>query len=150
MRQFNQPGIKVLEIGSRSVVSDTLWKNFIPQVDYTGVDILDGENVTYVCDAHKLPEQFTDCFDLVISFAVFEHLAMPWLVAEQISKVLKPGGYFAIETHFSFSEHEVPWHFFQYNSRGLASLFNRDLGFKVIDRGLDTPIVGRFANAAPG
>ena len=85
----------------------------------------------------------------MISFAVFEHLAMPWIVAEEISKILKVGGYVAIETHFSFSEHELPWHFFQFNSNALECMFNESLGFDVIDSGLDTPIIGRFANSAP-
>ncbi len=39
---------------------------------------MDGENVDLVIDAHRLSEYFDkESFDLVISFAVFEHLAMP-------------------------------------------------------------------------
>ncbi|QNJ27082.1 methyltransferase [Synechococcus sp. SYN20] len=147
--QFNSPTTKVLEIGSRCVSSQAHWKNFFPDVQYTGIDIIDGENVDLVADAHKLSDYFEEeSFDLVLSFAVFEHLAMPWVVAEEISKVLKVGGHVAIETHFSFSEHELPWHFFQFNSTALECMFNEVLGFDVIDSGLDSPIVGRFANEA--
>ena len=79
------------------------WKRFFPDVQYTGIDIIDGENVDLVADAHRLSEYFDkESFDLVLSFAVFEHLAMPWVVAEEISKVLKIGGHVAIETHFSY------------------------------------------------
>jgi len=74
---------------------------------------------------------------------------MPWVVAEEISKVLKVGGHAVIETHFSFSEHEQPWHYFQFNSHALEILFCKELGFDVIDSGLDTPIVARFAHDAP-
>ena len=149
--QFNSPTTRVLEIGSRCVSSQAHWRRFFPDVQYTGIDIIDGENVDLVADAHKLSEYFErESFDLVLSFAVFEHLAMPWIVAEEISKVLKVGGHVAIETHFSYSEHELPWHFFQFNSTALESMFNEALGFEVIDSGLDSPIVGRFADdAAP-
>ncbi len=73
---------------------------------------------------------------------------MPWLVAEEIAKVLRVGGYVCIETHFSFTLHEMPWHFMQFSHKGLEILFNPGLGFKVIDSGLDTPMVGRFAKDA--
>jgi len=147
--QFNQPNTRVLEIGSRCVSSDSKWKSFLPNANYTGIDILNGKNVDIVGDAHDLSKYFElESFDLVISLAVFEHLAMPWLVAEEIAKILKVGGYFAIETHFSFSEHELPWHFFQFNSTALTSLFNKGLGFEVIDHGLDSPMIGRFAEGS--
>lgn len=147
VRTFDaKKNLRVLEIGSRSVVSNALWKSVIPDCRYTGFDVLDGENVDVVGDAHRLSEYFEPhSFDLVISFAVFEHLAMPWIVAEEISKILDVGGHLCVETHFSFSEHELPWHFFQFNSRALELLFCPELGFEIIDSGLDNPIVGRFS-----
>jgi SAM-dependent methyltransferase len=147
----DSPDVKVLEIGSREVVSASLWKKHFPRAAYTGFDYISGKNVDVVGDAHKLSSYFDESvFDIVISFAVFEHLAMPWIVAEEIAKVLKVGGLVAIETHFSFSEHEMPWHFFQFNSEALKILFNPGLGFEVLDCGLCNPIVGRFsADASP-
>ncbi len=145
----NKKGFRVLEIGSRSVISDALWKDNIPDCEYTGFDVLEGKNVDVVGDAHCLSQYFEpNSFDLVISFAVFEHIAMPWVVAEEISKILDIGGHVCLETHFSFSEHELPWHFFQFNSRALEVLFCPELGFEVVDSGLDTPIVGRFSHYA--
>lgn len=151
IRQNNPtPGLRVLEIGSRCVQSDALWRTVVPDCDYTGIDIIDGKNVDIVGDAHRLTDYVTpNSVDLVLSFAVFEHLAMPWVVAEEISKILKVGGHAVIETHFSFSEHEQPWHYFQFNSHALEILFCDELGFAVVDSGLDTPIVGRFAHDNP-
>jgi hypothetical protein len=109
-----------------------------------------GENVTFVGDAHQLSQYFPrESFDLVMAFAVLEHIAMPWVLAEEISKVLAPRGTLVIQTHFSFSNHEQPWHFFQFNANGLQNLFCEELGFETLDVGLDTPIVGRFANETP-
>ena len=147
--QFNHSKTKVLEIGSRCVCSQAHWKRFFPDVQYVGVDVMEGENVDLVADAHFLSNHFEkESFDLVLSFAVFEHLAMPWVVVEEIARILKVGGYVAIETHFSHSEHELPWHFYQFNSNALEGLFNERLGFEIIDSGLDNPIVGRFAHEA--
>lgn len=75
---------------------------------------------------------------------------MPWVVAEEIAKVLKVGGHAFIETHFSLSSHERPWHFFQFSDMGLRALFSPALGFECVEASLDTPIVERFsAFAAP-
>lgn len=145
----NHRDCRVLEIGSRSVVSDMLWKRFIPLCNYTGLDVHEGRNVTITGDAHCLTDLFAPkSFDLIISLAVFEHIAMPWIVAEEIAKVLDVQGHVGIETHFSFSEHELPWHFYQFNSNALENLFCPELGFRVIDSGMDNPIDGRFADTS--
>ena len=72
-----------------------------------------GPNVDIVGDAHRLSSYFDEAepFDLIYSSAVFEHLAMPWVVAGEIAKLLKVGGCVFVETHFSFTSHERSWHF---------------------------------------
>lgn len=146
---FNSQHYRVLELGSRAVCSDSAWKQYLPDCSYVGFDVMEGKNVDVVGDAHKLSEYFDqNSFDLIMSFAVFEHLAMPWIVAEEIAKLLKVGGVLAIETHFSFSEHELPWHFFQFNSNALEVLFNKYMGFETIDKGMDSPMIGRFAHGS--
>ncbi len=145
----NRQDVRVLEIGSRSVVTDGECKKHLPHCKHTGLDIIEGPGVDVVGVAHRLSELFPcDSVDIMYSSAVFEHLAMPWLIAEEIAKVLRVGGYVCIETHFSYAAHEMPWHFMQFSHKGLEILFNPALGFKVIDSGLDTPMVGRFANDA--
>lgn len=149
--RLNDPSVRVLEIGSREVSSASLWKTYFPRADYTGFDVMEGANVDVVGDAHSLSDHFEPgSFDWVISTAVFEHLAMPWIAAEEIAKVLKVGGQVLVETHFCFSEHELPWHFFHYHFEGLKVLFCEPLGFEVLDSGFTNPIVGRFSDdAAP-
>ena len=149
--RLNDPAMRVLEIGSREVSSASLWKQHFPRADYTGFDVMAGANVDVVGDAHRLGEHFEPgSFDWVISTAVFEHLAMPWIAVEEIAKVLKVGGHALVETHFCFSEHELPWNFFHYHFEGLKVLFCEPLGFEVLDAGFTNPVVGRFSNdAAP-
>lgn len=142
----NNSDSSVLEIGAREVAGKSQCKQRLPLARYTGFDFHPGANVDVVGDAHRLSDYFApDSFDVVYSAAVYEHLAMPWVVAEEIAKVLRPGGVACILTHFSYSEHEMPWHFFQFNSTGLEALFNEHLGFKTVEAGKELPMVGRFA-----
>jgi SAM-dependent methyltransferase len=136
--------MKILEVGSRNVTGINLRRLF-DKAEYSGFDIYPGENVDVVGDAHRLSEYFEpEQFDLIFSSAVFEHLAMPWIVAEEIAILLKTGGQVFIETHFSFGSHERPWNFFQFSDMGLRALFNPALGFQVIDTGMSNPMAGWF------
>ena len=146
---FNKKGLRILELGSRNVTGSNQ-RNRFSNADYVGFDFYAGENVDVVGDAHKLSSYFVDQgkFDLIFSSAVFEHLHMPWVAALEIQKMLKVGGYVFVETHFSFSSHERPWHFFQFSDMGLRSLFSDSLGFDLIDSGMSNPISGYFAHTA--
>ncbi len=117
-----------------------------------GFDYYPGANVDVVGDAHRLLDYFDpeEPFDLIFSAAVFEHLAMPWIVAEQIARLLKVGGHVFIETHFSYSSHERPWHFFQFSDMALRVLFSPALGFECVESGVSNPLIGRFSSLADG
>ena len=144
---FNKPGMRVLEIGSR-VVTGANHRNTFNNADYVGFDFHKGENVDIVGDAHKLRTYFSsdETFDLIFSSAVFEHLHMPWVVAEEIDKMINIGGCVFIETHFSFSSHERPWHFFQFSEMALRALFSDAMGYELIDSGLSNPMFGFFSH----
>jgi hypothetical protein len=146
---FNKPGVRVLEIGSR-VVTGANFRNKFDKADYIGFDFHDGENVDIVGDAHKLSSYFSkgEKFDLIFSSAVFEHLHMPWVVAEEINKMLRIGGCVFIETHFSFSSHERPWNFFQFSDMALRALFSDAMGYDLIDSGLSNPMFGFFGHSS--
>jgi len=146
---FNKKGMRVLELGSRNVTGVNLRSRFA-DADYVGFDFYAGENVDIVGDAHGLSSYFREeeRFDLIFSSAVFEHLCMPWIVAEEIQKLLNVGGYVFVETHFSFMSHERPWNFFQFSDMALRALFNDSLGFDLVDRGMSNPMSGFFAHAA--
>lgn len=145
-----QEGMKILEIGSREVTSESRLRKMFPNAEYVGFDYYSGENVDVVGDAHKLSSYFKEeeKFDLIYSLVCFEHFAMPWKVAEEINKLLKVGGFVVIETHFSYSSHERPWHFFQFSDLALKVLFSPAMGFLCVDSGMSNPLVGRFSQLA--
>lgn len=104
-------GGRVLEIGCGGGQN----RQFFTEMgfDYVGIDISKSRvfdwlrefgGPDYLCDAHFLP--FLDQqFDLVYCAAVFEHIASPFLVTQEVYRVLKPGGYFL--GNVAFLE---PWH----------------------------------------
>jgi SAM-dependent methyltransferase len=139
----NTNKLKVLEIGSRIVGDYSTNKRalFNDDVSYTGFDYYPDQNTDVVGDAHKLSSYFArESFDAVFSLSVFEHLAMPWVVAMEINKVLKPGGTTYHSTHFSWPLHEAPWDFWRFSDEGLKVLFSEPIGFKVNSCGFFHPL----------
>ncbi len=145
----NRKGTRILEIGSREVTGKSDARERFSDAEYVGFDFHPGPNVDVVGDAHRLSQYFdSQSFDIIYSAAVFEHFAMPWVVATEIAKLLKPGGIVSVKTHLSFGSHERPWHFFQFSDMALRVLFSPALGFECIEAGASNPIVGRFSALA--
>tara|TARA_B110000046_G_scaffold52102_1_gene58144 strand:+ start:20494 stop:21237 length:744 start_codon:yes stop_codon:yes gene_type:complete len=149
---FNKEGLRILEVGSREVTANSKARERFNKAEYVGFDYYPGNNVDVVGDAHKLSTYFdqNERFDLIFSSACFEHFAMPWQVSYEIAKLSKVGGHIFVETHFSFSSHERPWHFFHFSDMALKVLFSEAMGINCIEAGFSTPLVGRFSKfAAP-
>jgi SAM-dependent methyltransferase len=138
-----------LEIGSRGP-NTTEYRQNLPGCLYVGFDYYPGENVDIVGDVHQLSGYFAENekFDIVFSSACMEHFAMPWIAAIEIAKMLKVGGTLIIETHFAYSTHSRPWHFFHFTDKGLRCLFPEALGFECIEAGMNNPITAQFAQGA--
>jgi SAM-dependent methyltransferase len=145
----NRKGLRILEVGSREVTGKSEARQRFSNAEYVGFDFYPGPNVDVVGDAHQLSQYFGDQrFDIIYSSAVFEHFAMPWLVAAEIAKLLKVGGIIFVETHFSHGSHERPWHFFQFTDMALRVLFSPALGIECIEAGASNPMIGRFSALA--
>jgi uncharacterized protein YbaR (Trm112 family)/predicted SAM-dependent methyltransferase len=77
-----------------------------------------------VADAHAIPLRGHTC-DCVMAFNVFEHLRFPQRAANEIFRVLKPGGSVMIHTAFLQALHEEPAHFYNATSYGVREWFGR-------------------------
>lgn len=75
-----------------------------------------------VFDAHQVPFK-DECFDLVIASQVLEHTLQPWVVANELERVVRLDGNLLIETPFNFPYHSPPYDFFRFTFTGLRSLF---------------------------
>jgi hypothetical protein len=143
IKTVNDNHLKVLEIGSRIVSPGSCSKRpqFSGAKSYTGFDIYPDPNTDVVGDAHKLSQYFREeKFNAVFSLSVFEHLAMPWVVAREINRVLESGGITFHATHFSWPIHERPWDFYRFSDEGLKILFPPVMGYKIIKSGLFSPL----------
>lgn len=90
------------------------------QVVYTDVAI--GAGIDFVCDAHDLPFE-SGSFDLVIAAAVLEHVADPYLVVEEIHRVLKPNGLVYASAPFLQPIHLGAYDFTRWTYTGYRRLF---------------------------
>lgn len=127
-----------LEIGSRARSGVNNRDNYLPKdIEFTGVDVLEGEGVDVVCDAHELSNHVAhNHYELVYSLNVFEHLLMPWKVVLELNKVMKEGGIVMIFTHHAFPLHDLPWDYYRFSDNAWYSLFNKSTGFEIIQTDL--------------
>ncbi len=125
---------RVLEIGSRARSGVSNRKRLVPEhMRFTGLDIMAGENVDVVGDAHHLSRYFSrNEFDFVYSLNVFEHLLMPWKVVVEMNRIMKKGGLAMILTHHAFPLHDIPWDFWRFSDTAWHGLFNGFSGFEVV------------------
>ncbi len=87
---------------------------------YDGMDI-DPAHATIVGDAHAAPVADSS-YDTVVSNQVLEHVARPWVVAKEMSRVLRPGGTCIITAPFLTPYHAHPHDYFRYTEEGMRSL----------------------------
>jgi hypothetical protein len=123
----------VLEVGSRARSGVVRRALFGERVKYTGFDIIAGENVDTVGDAHELSNYFApQSFNFCFSISVFEHLMWPWKVALELNAVMTTGGLAFMQSHPAWPKHEMPWDFFRFWDSGWRALFCEATGFRVI------------------
>ncbi|MEA2325195.1 MAG: hypothetical protein QOE68_154, partial [Thermoanaerobaculia bacterium] len=92
---------------------------------YAGIDY-SSPQADMLADAHAMP--FSDeTFDLVLSYAVFEHLHDPYMAAAEVARVLVPGGLF-----FGAVSQGEPFHesYFHHTPLGVLALLHAS-GFAV-------------------
>ena len=87
-------------------------------------DIFSGTDVDIVSDAHDLKEISSDEFDVVMAFSVWEHLRKPWIAAQAVHRILKPGGLLFVQTHFNFPVHGYPSDYSRWTDEGLKAIFD--------------------------
>lgn len=129
-------GSSVLEIGSGRYLHDSPGnhRHWVPDArEYVGLDLTAGPEVDVVGDAHYLNGIFPPArFDAVISAYTLEHIARPWIVAQQIAHVLRPGGILFLATNHTFPLHSAPSDYYRFSANGLEVLFGPP-DFEVIE-----------------
>lgn len=96
-------------VGVDLAVGDIDW-------DYTGLDA--------ISDLVKLPFG-QETFDVVVLTQVLEHVPEPFLVLQEITRLLKPKGRLLLSVPQSWHQHQKPHDYFRYTSFGLRYLFEK-------------------------
>lgn len=93
-----------------------------------------------------------DSFDGISCCAVLEHVTKPWIVVDEIQRLLRPGGRCYIDWPFLQPVHGYPSHFYNATREGLKNLFaDRFQIERLWTHDCETPdfslswILGRFA-----
>jgi SAM-dependent methyltransferase len=110
-------GSRILNLGSGQELWDKKIRHKMVNMD---IDIHRGR--TDICaDGHRLP--FRDgSFDAVFSNAVLEHVRKPWVVAQEIRRVVRMGGMASINVPFLNVIHDVV-DYYRFTADGLRILF---------------------------
>ena len=113
----------VVEIGAKDYGSTVSFRDLYPG-EYVGVDLAAGKGVDVVADLTaglgELPESH---FALAICCSVLEHTPKPWVMAENLSHLLRPGGSLYISVPWVWRYHAYPDDYFRFSPRAVQALF---------------------------
>ncbi len=111
---------RVLEIGGRLDPHDELFANF----EYQNLDLEETGPGVVRGDITDCPELASGSFDAIVSVDVFEHITRPWLAAEEIVRLLRPGGFTYHSTLWSWRYHPCPVDYWRFSPEALRFLFD--------------------------
>jgi SAM-dependent methyltransferase len=116
-------GALIYDIGSKKVRQ---YKWGLPEgAKVVTLDIDPDSEPDIVADAHDLnmiPDNSADC---VVSICVIEHCAKPWVVMDEVFRILKPGGTVFIGVPFMFPFHADPIDNYRVSYKGIDILCER-------------------------
>ncbi len=131
-KKFSLEKIKLLDVGSYGV--NGTYKEIFSDPGkylYTGLDVNPGPNVDYTpSDPYHWPELPNASFDVIISGQAFEHIEYPWLIIEEMNRVLKKNGLICIVAPSRGPEHKYPvdcWRYYPDGFRALAKWVNLEV-----------------------
>jgi len=122
----------VLQIGSKESIVDRSprrWRNLFPAADFIGLDIEAGDNVDRVADVCADFAELDAAlegqrFGFIICQHVLEHVRKPWLAAQNIQRLLRPGGHCYIGVPWVQAFHGFPSDYWRFSFRALLELFD--------------------------
>lgn len=138
---LNQPGMRVLEVGSYDVNGSV--RPLFNQTDYTGIDVEEGPGVDLVLSSHKLAVQYEpNVFDAVACCEMLEHDLNPWHTVAMIRYVLNVGGYVIATARGNGFGHHNPPDRFRFMEDGWRDMWADH--FEIVDMRADPQVQGWF------
>jgi len=114
----------ILEVGSKDYGSTSSYRDFYAGTEYVGIDMEAGKNVDLVVDLTRgVGELKKDYFALGICCSVLEHVRKPWIFAEHLASVIRPGGALYMSVPWVWRYHPYPDDYFRFSWCGVMELF---------------------------
>lgn len=115
----------VLEVGSKDYGSTANFRDLYPGREYVGLDMSEGKGVDVVLDLTKsIAPLRENQFGLAICCSVLEHVDKPWIFAQNLTRVVRPGGRLYMSVPWVWRFHAYPDDYFRFSHRGVQSLFD--------------------------
>jgi len=124
--------LKILEVGSLKFVGDA-YRKIIEETkwEYTGLDLVAGDNVTLLVeDPYDYP-LMDNSFDLVISGQTLEHVEYIWVWIKELYRVTRKGGRICLIAPSRGKRHHRP-DYWRVQPNGMRALLEWG-GFKNIE-----------------
>lgn len=137
---YHISGLSILDVGSQDINGS--YRDLFSDHDYTGLDIVEGDNVDVVGWDNLPPDKQ---YDVVISGQMLEHCPNPCDICKAMGNRLKEGGMLVlIAPYIGQKEHRRPdyWRFMRNGMEQLAVV----AGCSIVEAGVrdrDAWVVGR-------
>ncbi len=137
-----------LEVGSRDYGSTQDLRSLYPGQKYVGVDMSEGPGVDHMLNLTSEWDIIDETlggerFGAIFCFSVLEHCENPFLMAENMSRLLRPDGKVCLSVPFAWKFHGYPSDYWRFTHEGVRKLFPR-LQWRINDGCLSTHRTGDF------
>jgi len=134
-----------LEVGAKNYGNtQDLRSLFAGKEQYIGLDMEEGPGVDMVLDLTQEFEQIDEKighmrFGTIFCLSVLEHCVQPFIIADHLTRLLKPHGKVCISVPFSWKYHGYPSDYWRFTHDGIKLLFpgldfNLEDGFSVTSK----------------
>jgi SAM-dependent methyltransferase len=126
MSDFKGP---YLEVGSKDYGNTQDIKSLFPKTEkYIGIDMEEGPRVDIVLDLAKSMDEIDEKlgnirFGTIFCLSVLEHCEDPFLVANNLTNLLKPDGQICLSVPFALGFHGYPSDYWRFTHEGIKKLF---------------------------
>ncbi|RJP24132.1 MAG: hypothetical protein C4527_19270 [Candidatus Omnitrophota bacterium] len=140
-----------LEVGSRNYGNtQDLRSLFSDGTNYMGVDLSKGDGVDMVLD---LTDDFQNIdkkiggkrFGTIFCLSVMEHCSQPFVMADNLTRLLQENGKLVLSVPFAWRYHGYPSDYWRFTQEGVLKLFP-ELTFDPEQGATETPSSGQFGN----
>ncbi len=102
---------------------------------YDVINPVPGPQVTLIGDIQGCPQIADASYDVIVCTQVLEHVPNPFLAAEELCRILKPGGVLLLTAPAAFPYHRDPLDYWRFSVDSLALLFGDRLDCTIRARG---------------